>query len=109
MDSVSDLLQPLHERHVALIVLAHAAPSVVGDLASAFPTYQFDVPLPGQVRVESCETLRVGSIVRFLEETGNEVAEARQVRPSLEDVFVEITGIEAAAMRGEKEKGGSRR
>ena len=109
MDSVSDLLQPLLERQAALIALSDAAPSVVGDLASAFPAYQFDVPLPGQIRVESSETLLVGSIVRFLEEGGNVVAEARQVRPSLEDVFVEITGIEAAAMRGEKEKGGSRR
>lgn len=109
MDSVSDLLQPLHERHVALIVLSDPTPSVVGDLASAFSAYHFDVPLPGQVRVESSETLRVGRIVRFLEEAGNEVKEARRIRPSLEDVFVKITGIETAAMRGEKEKEAARK
>jgi ABC-2 type transport system ATP-binding protein len=37
------------------------------------------------------------------------VSEARRVRPSLEDVFVEITGIEADAMRREKEKGEGRK
>jgi ABC-2 type transport system ATP-binding protein len=32
--------------------------------------------------------------------------EAKRVQPSLEDVFVQITGIEADAMRREKEKKG---
>jgi len=35
-----------------------------------------------------------------------EVSEARKLQPSLEDVFVEITGIEAGAMKQEKEKSG---
>jgi len=43
-----------------------------------------------------------------LEEAGVEVAEARRVRPSLEDVFVKITGIEADAMRREKQRMGGR-
>jgi ABC-2 type transport system ATP-binding protein len=42
-----------------------------------------------------------------LEGQGIEVMEARRLRPSLEDVFVRITGIEAEAMRKEKEKTGS--
>jgi len=35
------------------------------------------------------------------------VAEARKVEPSLEEVFVRITGLEAAAMKREKEKAGA--
>jgi ABC-2 type transport system ATP-binding protein len=42
--------------------------------------------------------------VRLLEDQGGQVMEARRMRPSLEDVFVQITGIEADAMRKEKEK-----
>jgi len=42
--------------------------------------------------------------VRFLEDRGAEVSEARKIRPSLEEVFVQITGIEAAAMKRDKEK-----
>ena len=56
------------------------------------------------IRVESPEPVRVGPLVRFLEDRGTEVSEARKIRPSLEDVFVRITGIEAAAMKQEKEK-----
>ena len=58
----------------------------------------------GVIRVESSEPVRVGPLVRLLEDRGAEVAEARKVRPSLEDVFVEVTGIEAGAMKQEKEK-----
>jgi ABC-2 type transport system ATP-binding protein len=56
--------------------------------------------------VEGDEPIRVGPLVRFLEDHGGEVSEARRLRPSLEDVFVSITGIEADAMRKEKEKAG---
>jgi len=41
-----------------------------------------------------------------LEDHGGEVTEARRMRPSLEDIFVQITGIEADAMRKDKEKTG---
>ena len=109
VDRVSDLLQPLHERHVALIELSDRAPAAIGALGSAFPDCRFDLPRGGPLRVESNEPLAVGRIVRFLEEAGVEVAEARRVRSSLEDVFIEITGIEADAMRGEKEKAGGRK
>jgi ABC-2 type transport system ATP-binding protein len=58
------------------------------------------------IRVEANDPIRVGPLVRFLEDRGGEVTEARRMRPSLEDVFVRITGIEAEAMRKEKEKKG---
>ena len=109
IDRTSSLLQPLHERHVALIDLSKPTLRETEALTSAFPVYRFQTPRNGQLRVESDEPLAVGPIVRFLEERGLEVLEARRVRPSLEDVFVEITGIEADAMRHEKEKVGGGR
>lgn len=66
----------------------------------------FSVPGEGLLRVEADAPVRVGGLVRFLEERGIEVSEARRMRPSLEDVFVRITGIAADAMRREKEKKG---
>ncbi len=38
------------------------------------------------------------------EDHGAEVAEARMLRPLLEEVFIQIAGIEAAAMQQEKER-----
>jgi len=107
-DSVENLMQPLHGRHVALLTLSETAVSIGRSLLAAFPDHRFAMEMPGQVRVESDRPFSVGPIVRFLEEAGIEVVEARRVRPSLEDVFVEITGIEADAMRREREKMGAR-
>jgi ABC-2 type transport system ATP-binding protein len=44
--------------------------------------------------------------VRFLEDQGIDVMEARRIRPSLEEVFVRVTGVEVDAMKKEKEKEG---
>jgi len=44
--------------------------------------------------------------VRFFEDRGLEVGEARKVRPSLEEVFVRDTGLEAETLKKEKEKAG---
>jgi ABC-2 type transport system ATP-binding protein len=75
-------------------------------MASAFPLYQFHISTPDQIRVESTEPVNVGPLVRFLEERNIQVTEARRYVPSLEDVFVQVTGIEAGLMRREKEKAG---
>ena len=106
IDRVSDLLQPLQQKHVAVIDLSEPALVDLEALSSNFAEACFETPRPGTIRVESETRLAVGPIVRFLEEANVEVAEARRVRPSLEEVFVKVTGIEADAMRREKQKGG---
>jgi ABC-2 type transport system ATP-binding protein len=58
------------------------------------------------IRVEADGPIHVGRLVRFLEDEGVEVEEARRLRPSLENVFVETTGIGADAMRQEAERPG---
>lgn len=105
VDAVSDLLEPVRGIHAAVLTVS-ASGDVCEQLAGAFPGLRFDSAGPGRIRAEGSEPFRVGPIVRFLEERGVEVEEARKVRPSLEDVFVRITGLEAESMKKEKEKGG---
>jgi ABC-2 type transport system ATP-binding protein len=105
-DSVSDLMQPVQDRHALLLSVLRADPELDAKLTVAFRGLTVTAAGRGRVRVESEEPIRIGPLVGFLEEEGGELVEARQVRPSLEDVFVEITGIEADAMRKEKEKPG---
>ena len=70
------------------------------DVASAL---DFSMPQEGVIRAESTEAVQVGPVIRLLDDCGAQVYEARRIRPSLEDVFVRITGIEADAMQKEKE------
>ena len=104
--SVTDLMQPIQGRHALLVSVSQDDAGLGEELTLAFPAHTIATAGPGQIRVESREPIPIGPLVRFLEERGVEPLEARQVRPSLEDVFVEITGIEADAMRREKEKAG---
>jgi ABC-2 type transport system ATP-binding protein len=106
IDTVGNLIEPIREKHVMQLALSNAVQSPRDKLAAAFPHLAFQNLTGGQVRVESSEPIHVSPLVRFLEDQGVEVMEARRMHPSLEEVFVQITGIETEAMRKEKEKTG---
>jgi ABC-2 type transport system ATP-binding protein len=106
IDTVANLIQPVQEKHVMQFAVANSEPALQDKLTEAFPYLSFKGLAQGLIRVEAGEPVRVGPLVRFLEDQGAEVNEARRMQPSLEDVFVQITGIEADAMRKEKEKEG---
>ncbi|MFP4622414.1 MAG: ABC transporter ATP-binding protein [Bacteroidales bacterium] len=106
-ERVSTLLQPIQERKVLLIKVAGNIPGLTDKLAEAFPKYTFRQVSNQQLRVESGDTISIGPVVRFIEEQGLDVTEARQIKPSLEEVFVEITGIETDAMKRERNGGRS--
>jgi len=106
IDSVEHLLQPLQGKHLVRIATANGMSGVPDGFAEAFPGLAFHCPEAGVLRVEADEPIRVGAVVRFLEERGIEVAEARRIRPSLEDVFVQVTGIAADAMDEKQGNGG---
>jgi ABC-2 type transport system ATP-binding protein len=105
-ERTTDLLQPVQGKNILLISVSNSAADLSKEMASTFPEYQFQPTTQGQVRVESTVTVNVGPLIRFLEERGVQVTEARRHIPSLEDVFVQITGIEAELMRKDKEKAG---
>jgi ABC-2 type transport system ATP-binding protein len=106
IDTVENLLQPLQEKHAVQIVCKNTNNDIQHKLSESFPDMRFIFSQQGAIRIEADMSILAGSVVRFLEEQGVEVLEARRMRPSLEDVFVKITGIEADAMKKEKEKSG---
>ena len=52
------------------------------------------------------ERISLSPVLQYLDRKGISVFEAKEIRPTLEDVFVKITGIEAEKLKKEKEKGG---
>jgi ABC-2 type transport system ATP-binding protein len=105
-DRIADLLQPVRGKNILLLSTSSSARNLSEEVAAAFPQYQVQSTFPGEVKVESTEQVIVGPLVHFLEDRGVQVTEARRQVPSLEDVFVQVTGIEAGLMRKEKEKMG---
>jgi ABC-2 type transport system ATP-binding protein len=103
-DRTADLLKPVQGKNVLFLSISNSEANLSEEMALSFPQYQFHPTSSGQIQVESPEPVTVGPLTRFLEERGIQVIEARRYLPSLEDVFVQVTGIEAELMRKEKEK-----
>jgi len=106
-DTVENLMWPVQGRHIVELSLEGQAASAEPALRAAFPELETLVVECSRLRVTSERPVHIGPLVRFFEERGLEVGEARKARPTLEEVFVEITGIEAAAVEREKEKTGA--
>jgi len=106
IDTVGNLLQSVEQKKVMLISVSNPVNDLCGKLADAFPHFEFQPVSGEQVRIESAEPISLSPLFRFIEEQNVEVTEARRLRPSLEDVFVRITGIEANILRKETEKKG---
>ena len=106
IDTVENLMRHKQGRYVVQFAVSNAAANLCEAILGGFPNLQCQAVSDSEVRVESCEPVHIGPLVRFIEDHGAEVYEARKVQPSLEEVFVEVTGIEAVAMKREKEKVG---
>ena len=104
VDALAKLLEPVQGRHVLRIAASPLSEDLIGGLEAAFPDLEFSLQDGQALRVESVAPLSIGPMVRFLEEQGVTVSEARKIQPSLEDVFVETTGLEARALEQDKGK-----
>jgi len=106
-DSVRNLLQPVLGNQVMLITVSNTETDLVRRLAAAFPNYSFESISSEQVRIESSEPISLAPLVRFVDEQNVVVKEARRYGPSLEDVFVRVTGTDADILKKEAEKKGA--
>jgi ABC-2 type transport system ATP-binding protein len=104
IDTIENLMRQTDERHVMQFTVSNNAAGLCEAIVAEFPNLHCQATGADSIRIESLEPVRAGPLVRFIEEQGVEVSEARKLRPSLEDVFVRITGIEASDMKQEKEK-----
>ncbi len=107
-DTVENLMHQTDSRHAMLFTVSGNTGDLCKQIIEEYPALHCHPVADNQLRVESSKPVQVGPLVRLLENDGAEVFEARKVQPSLEDVFVDITGIEAEIMKQEKEKPGKR-
>jgi ABC-2 type transport system ATP-binding protein len=106
VDSVQNLLK--HDEGKYFLHVTHKGknPDIAEKLTARFDNMTFSFMKDSSFRLESQEPINITPIVMFLEGLGIDVMEAKRIIPSLEDVFVRITGLEAGIMRKDKEKQG---
>jgi ABC-2 type transport system ATP-binding protein len=106
VENTARLLEPLQSRQALLLTIPGGHSDLSAQMAAAFPHYEFQNPAQDQLRVEAEHAIPLAALVNFLAERQFEVIEARRLRPSLEDVFVQVTGLQADLLKKEKERKG---
>jgi ABC-2 type transport system ATP-binding protein len=103
LDTVDSLLQEVKGQHTVELLLGEERATACADISEAFPGVRCETA-GARLRLTSPEPVSLFPLLRFLDERGVQVFEARVLRQSLEEVFVRVTGIGADEMRKEREK-----
>lgn len=102
--TVAELLENLEHKHIMRLALKGDAAIGGSDLKQAFPHYEFDLSQEGFCSIASQSPVELLPVLQYLDSKSISVYEAKEIRPTLEDVFVQVTGIEADKLAKEKER-----
>jgi len=78
------------------------------EFRSRFPDFNLKMGKNSSVSIHSPATFNLFPFIQFFEVRGLPVFEAKIKRPSLEEVFVKVTGIELQKMQGEQNQKGKK-
>ncbi|HHX24319.1 MAG TPA: ATP-binding cassette domain-containing protein [Thermoanaerobacterales bacterium] len=103
--SVAELLENAGQEHKIRLQAKGSIKETKG-LQNHFRNLKLEVLDDNSFLITSKEPVALFPILQWLDSKGVSVYEAREIKPSLEDVFVKITGIEVSELKKEKEKVG---
>lgn len=105
--SVSDLMSSVQQHHLLQVAFEQAEnpKQLVQDMNAAFPSCTIRVSGSNTLQIQSPTPLALMPFMQFFEERGVNIFEAKIIKPSLEEVFVQITGIESTQLQKDKEGG----
>jgi len=103
--TVPELMESVSHGHTIRLVADTDLEPLAGELQEHFAGCTIKIETDHTVSLVSKERIALSPVLQYLDSKGISVFEAKELRPSLEDVFVKVTGIEAAKLKQEKEKG----
>ncbi len=103
--SVEDLMLDAQKENIMEFTLENDFAALKESLIKTFPEVTINNIANHTVRIASNEKINLMPFMKFFDNAQVLVREAKIIRPSLEDVFVKITGIEIGKMKKEKEGG----
>lgn len=114
IDALDALMQGAQQEHILQITMHRCDEATFQRMRERFPDYAVEIPDRrhgreyGQsgshvITVSSRSPIDLMPLIEFLHSSGTPVFEAKLVRPSLEEVFVRVTGIDTRIMRIDRE------
>ena len=103
--TVEELMENVGHEHIVSLTLSKSLKTLASEVQQIFSSYRVEANLNNNCIISSPGPVSLLPILQYLDSKGIEVYEAKEMHPSLEDVFVKVTGIEAGKLRKEKEKG----
>ncbi|NSW92690.1 MAG: ABC transporter ATP-binding protein [Firmicutes bacterium] len=103
--TVDELMMEVQKENVVQFTLEKGAMPLKDALMSVFPDFIVNIIDNHTVRIHSSSKVNLMPFMKFFDDNDVMVHEAKIIRPSLEDVFVKVTGIGLDKMKKEKEGG----
>jgi ABC-2 type transport system ATP-binding protein len=94
VDTLAGLIEDVQDAHVVAVTLSSGVDDRRRFLSDSLAGAELIWETSTELRVRSKVPVTLTTLVRLFESQGVEVLQARVLRPSLEDVFVKLTGIE---------------
>jgi len=106
--TINELMKIVEEQTIVQFKLGnghlHLDKVIPNEFTNEFTELTAETGSDGTLTVRSRVPVDLMPLMRFLDRKHVPVFEAKIIRPSLEDVFVKVTGLEIARMKQEKEK-----
>lgn len=102
-DTTENLLRQTQDKHILELALIRPLEQLPRGIEQLLPSVTFSLASPTRLQAITKSAQPLAPLISALEEGGIAVTEARALRPSLEDVFVRITGIKAQNLTSAKQ------
>jgi ABC-2 type transport system ATP-binding protein len=106
--TIPQLMESVSHGHAIQFVTDKNIKSLTVELQARFRGSEVTIRPDNSFVMVSEQRIPLFPVMEFFHDKGVEVYEARELRPSLEDVFVKLTGIESSVLKKDKEKEGRR-
>jgi len=106
--TVEELMKETQEENIVKFTLGGDLTNLTEEFRNHFAGFNLKLAKDNNVSIHSTAPFSLFPFVKFFEERSLPVFEAKIMRPSLEEVFVKVTGIELQKMQSEQSKKGKK-
>lgn len=103
VSDIKTLMAEAQQENIVEFAAEFNGKNLENQIIDSFPSVNIKSNTNHSIRITSKEQIELMPFMKFFEQENVKISEAKIIRPSLEEVFVKITGIEIDKLKKEKE------